>query len=317
MSQHNKLLEVGGVPLDNFVVLDLETTGVKYFKDKIIEIAAVKYSNLEEVAVFETLINPGVPIPKTVIRLTGITQEDVENAPSFESIQDTFLDFVADLPLVGHNILNFDIRFIEHAMQRPIHNAVIDTLNIARDTIPGLPNYKLSTLKEILGIDVGQSHRALADVKTTYALLECCAYIQEHSCLPSNFVGSVERNQECRNTYQKYKTIDIKSIVPQCECYDPSNPLCGKAIVFTGTLSIPRETAMQLAVNAGAILKTTVSKKTHYLVVGQQDISVVGADGISSKEKTAHELNESGKAKISIISEKEFLSMVEKKGADL
>lgn len=319
MSQHNNWKEKESISLDNFVVLDLETTGIRYTEDKIIEIAAVKYSNFDEVAVYETLINPEIPIPKIITRITGITQEDVAEAPTFETIQDEFLKFIGDLPLVGHNIFDFDIHFIEYAMQKPVPNAILDTLHLARDVLPNLPNYRLSTLKDLLGIDVAQSHRALADVKTTFGLLECCLYVMEHSCLPKNInSGSYDTNhKQKKNHYSKFEKVNTKSIIPQCECSDQSNPLCGKSIVFTGTLSIPREEAMQLAVNAGAILKTSVSRKTNYLVVGQQDISVVGADGMSAKERTAHELNDIGKAKIHIINEKEFLSLIEKKGAEV
>ena len=71
---------------------------------------------------------------------------------------------------------------------------------------------------------------------------------------------------------------------------------------------------MQMAVDAGAILKTTVSSKTGYLVVGKQDITIVGMDGMSSKEEKAHELNNSGKAHIQIIDEQEFLQLVKKEG---
>lgn len=72
---------------------------------------------------------------------------------------------------------------------------------------------------------------------------------------------------------------------------------------------------MQMAVDAGAVLKTSVSSKTGYLVVGEQDITIVGMDGMSTKEKTARSLNESGKANIQIISENEFLELVKKEGA--
>lgn len=72
---------------------------------------------------------------------------------------------------------------------------------------------------------------------------------------------------------------------------------------------------MQMAVDAGAILKNTVSSKTGYLVVGKQDVAIVGMDGMSTKEEKAHALNEAGKANIQIISESEFLELVKKEGA--
>ena len=317
MSNYSADYQKDGICLDEFVVVDIETTGIHYTRDHIIEIAAVKYSNFEEVAVFETLINPQVPIPPTITRITGIRQEDVESAPRFDEIEAEFLNFIGDLPLVGHNLCDFDIRFIEYTMRRPIPNPIIDTLPLARNVFPNFPNHRLATLKDILGIDTATSHRALADVKTTFSLLECCIYVMEHSSISQATNPGNYDSKYSEPVHQKYKKIDIKSIHPTCNEINLRASLYGKNIVFTGTLSIPREEAMQHAVNAGAVLKTGVSKNTDFLVVGQQDVSIVGADGMSSKEEKAHALNESGKGHIQIISEKEFLDLVKREGASV
>lgn len=311
------------ISLDRFIVLDIETTGINCQRDKIIEIAAVKYENFKEVNVFSTLVNPMIPLPNVISRLTGISQSELDSAPTWEEVQDEFLNFIGDLPLVGHNLCNFDIRFIEKSIGHPLSVPMIDTLDLSRYTFPELPVHKLSYLKNALGIDIQVSHRALDDVRATCALFQICLYELAHggqtpilncSC-EENHPNHEESNSRASNHRRYGRKIDIKSILPTCECIDPSSPLCGKNIVFTGTLSMPREEAMQLAVNAGAVLKTSVSRKTDFLVVGHQDISVVGSDGMSSKEEKAHELNNSGKAKIQIISENEFVELIRREGA--
>ena len=83
----------------------------------------------------------------------------------------------------------------------------------------------------------------------------------------------------------------------------------GKSVVFTGALSFPRATAKALAEAAGATVKGAVSKKTHYLIVGEQDDVIVGCDGMSEKEEKAAELNAKG-ASIAVISEQQFLELL-------
>lgn len=308
------------IHIDQFIVLDIETTGINCKHDKIIEIAAVKYDRFQEVASFSTLINPLVPLPRAITTLTGITQADLDSAPTWDAVKDEFLSFIGGLPLIGHNIYSFDIRFIEKAYGCSFSVPLIDTLELSRHIFPEFPTHKLGYLANAFGIEVKRSHRALDDVRTTCALLEICLYemarggsvqIHPESVVP---LAQSEKTAKSKNNHHYHSRVDIKSIQPTCECTDSSSPLCGKNVVFTGTLSMPREEAMQRAVNAGAILKSGVSKKTDFLVVGQQDVSVVGSDGMSSKEEKAHELNDTGKANIKIISEEEFLALLSKEG---
>jgi len=101
----------------------------------------------------------------------------------------------------------------------------------------------------------------------------------------------------------------VSDITPVAPVADSSHALFGKNVVLTGDLeSLTRPAAMQKIVNVGGIVKSSVSAKTDYLVVGKQDLSVVGSDGLSSKERKAHELIESGK-EIVILNEQEFLDL--------
>lgn len=319
--------------LSDYIVVDIETTGFDIRDDRILEIAAIRCQYGKEVDSFHTLVQPGRPVPPEIQELTGITTEDVADAPALADAERPFLDFIGALPLVGHNALTFDVPFLSQQLSRPLPNYVLDTLPMARRVFELLPCHKLAYLDKTLGLGSAGAHRALHDVRTTNALLWACM-------APRNYEAAVNRafldhrlsqeqtpkkaKRSSRASGKKmpeniaktkYNKVDIKSITPTGNCPATSGPLCGKAMVFTGELTIPREQAMQMAVDAGAVLKTSVSKKTAYLVVGKQDPALVGRRGVSGKELKARELNETGNANIQIITEEEFLKLAKKEGA--
>ena len=320
--------------LSRYVVFDIETTGLSRDSDRIIEIAAATYEYGVKVSEYQSFVDPCMLIPSEITDLTGITQEDVSGAPLITDIENAFLEYIGDLPLIGHNVAAFDVPFLSAQFTKPIKNPLVDTLPLAQKVFSLLPRHKLAYMNDILNLESKGAHRAINDVETTNRLLWAClaprkyeslvnkAFLDERLCPskpPKRKKLARERSKK-GPTYEvikNFKKVDIKAISPSCPCVDSSSPLCGKMIVFTGILSISREEAMQLAVNAGAILKNNVSSKTGYLVVGKQDIAIVGMDGMSSKEMMAHKLNDEGKAKIQILSEEEFLSLVKKEGASV
>lgn len=317
----NETVSLAEIP-PRYAVFDIETTGFDFHKDRVIELAAAIYEKGNKISEFSTFVDPGTNIPSTVVTLTGITREDVSGAPTIMSAASKFFNFVGDLTIVGHNIRSFDIPFLSAQTARKISNPIIDTLPMARTAFAQLPSHKLDYLKKILKLSNGASHRALADVETTNALLLACISPQQYeqaisqallSSSPSSTTTS-KKTAAPSSHKRVHSSISIKEIVPSCGCTDSASPLFGKNIVFTGELSIPRHEAMQMAVDAGGILKTVVSRKTNYLVVGQQDMTIVGMNGMSGKESSARALNESGKANIQIISEKEFLKLVVREG---
>lgn len=314
-----KLLDGLTVPafLQDYVVIDLETTGFDRHIDAIIEVAAIRYSYGQEVSRFQQLVNPHRTLSPEIIGLTGITQDMVDDAPCFDDIGDALLEFLGDSPIVGHNAISFDIPFLEYHLRTELHNPKADTLPIARRTFPDLPSYKLQNLDKTLELGATTAHRAMADVETTHALLMACMVpdMYRKKIVQITVSKKPDKAEEPKKQhspkiwkFSKY-TADPKSIHPTT-CVNQDSQLCGKIVVFTGELSMPRGEAMQLAVNAGAVLKNFVSGKTNYLVVGKQDITIVGADGMSGKEEKAYTLNDSGKGHIEIISEEEFLKLV-------
>ena len=126
--------------IQDFVVLDLETTGLSVKEDQILEIGAVKVQGGEVTASYETFVNPGRKVPERITELTGIRDEMIANAPDVETAVRGFLDFCGGLPLLGHNIL-FDYSFIKQAAinaRLDFEKEAWDTLKIARKALPEL-----------------------------------------------------------------------------------------------------------------------------------------------------------------------------------
>ena len=154
-----------------FVIVDVESTGVDPKMADLVEIAAVKVKDGKIADRWSTLVNPGRPIVGN--QMHGITDKDVAGAPSPAEAARTALDFVGDAYLVGHSV-GFDIAFIEGALgdgTRIDTAKVLDTLTIARDGYPDLENYKLPTLSSFFGIELKENHRALPDAEATAELL--------------------------------------------------------------------------------------------------------------------------------------------------
>lgn len=167
---------------DAYVVLDTETTSKYPTIAEIVEIAAIKIADGEEPQTFTALVKPKHAIPVAASEINNITNIDVADAPSWESVQEELFAFIGELPIVGHNI-KYDINVIQRESQCWISNSLIDTCQWAKKAFPGRKSYKLESLKEDLFSEPQASHRALADCETTRRLLLMCAErLQKQSC---------------------------------------------------------------------------------------------------------------------------------------
>lgn len=159
-----------------FVVVDLETTGGAPDGGGITEIGAVKVRGGEELGVFATLVNPGVPIPPFITVLTGITQAMLVPAPPIEQVLPSFLEFVAGAVLVAHNA-PYDVGFLKAACARHGYRwpnpRVLDTAALARRVLTRdeVPNRKLATLAAYFRAATQPTHRALDDARATVDVL--------------------------------------------------------------------------------------------------------------------------------------------------
>ena len=164
-------------------MLDLETTGGSPAECAITEIGAIKLRGGAALGRFETLVNPGLPIPPLITVLTGITEQMVLPAPRIADVLPHFLEFLSGAVIVGHNV-RFDIAFLDAALRAhgyaPLANTRVDTLGIARRLVRAdVPNLRLSTLARHLRVPTEPNHRAMPDALATaevfHALLERAA----------------------------------------------------------------------------------------------------------------------------------------------
>lgn len=158
--------------ITEYIALDLETTGLDPKKNKIIEIAAVHVKDGAVIERYQTLLNPGWKLPEQITELTGITNEELLDAPVIEEKLGEFLEFIQDRVIVGHSVL-FDYSFLKRAAvnQGLVFEAkAIDTLKIARKYLADLPSRSLHELCVHYGIE-HHAHRALADAEATHELL--------------------------------------------------------------------------------------------------------------------------------------------------
>lgn len=151
----------------DYIVFDLETTGLRPELDAIIEISAIKVENGDVLSKYSTLVNPEMHIPASATAVNGITDEMVAAAPGLYTAVGEFLEFIGDSILVGHNIHTFDTNFIYDAavstMNREVRNDYIDTLYMSRKCLPQLAHHRLSDISEYFNIDISGAHRALND----------------------------------------------------------------------------------------------------------------------------------------------------------
>jgi DNA polymerase III epsilon subunit family exonuclease len=154
-----------------FVVVDVETTGTHPEMADLVEVAAVRVRGAKVTDRWSTFVNPGRPIFGN--QMHGITDADVNGAPSPAEAARAALDFVGDATIVGHSV-GFDIGFLEAALgdgTRIEKGRYLDTLTLARDGYPDLPSYTLGELSKFFGVPLQQAHRALPDAEATAELL--------------------------------------------------------------------------------------------------------------------------------------------------
>ncbi|MBT4446642.1 hypothetical protein HOA92_06760 [archaeon] len=153
-----------------FTIIDIETTGLSKYHDKITEIAAVRIQNGQIVEEFQSLVNPETSIPRFITKLTGIDNEMVKDAPNIQQVLPSFINFLKDDTFVAHNA-TFDFGFLEHNCLKhhnhKLENTKLCTRKLANRLFPQLPRKRLGDLCNHLEIHNSAAHRAMGDVKAT------------------------------------------------------------------------------------------------------------------------------------------------------
>lgn len=315
----------------DFVAIDFETATSDPNSACAVGLAFVV--GLEVVATTHRLIQPpGNQYAQGNIHVHGIYPEDTEHAPDFLTVWQELHPMLAGRALIAHNA-RFDMSVIKASLaaygdpyvQQYADFKYIDSIAMARDLVPGRKN--LAACAQCLGVELSHHHNAECDavacaqiaitcIKANHCLNlgEFCfsqphIRIQELSdlVLPVRTPTPVPRGRNPRSG-PKYHPKEIR---PQVTFFDPNHPFYQKSLVFTGELSIDRREAMQRAVNVGAIIKTAVSRKTDFLVVGRQYNGPGGTATVSNKEEKARAILAEGKSRLRLLSEREFLHLLQ------
>ena len=157
--------------LNNYVAVDIETTGLNSSRDSIIEVAAITFSGNDIADEFSTLVYPQRDIPAEITRLTGITQAMVEDAPGMVQVRSRLRSILSNHIMVGHNV-DFDLAFLREE-RVAIGNHRIDTLTLASILVPEAGRFGLASLADFLYLPLpegGQAHRAREDAELTVEL---------------------------------------------------------------------------------------------------------------------------------------------------
>lgn len=285
----------------NFVSIDIETTGLSPDYDEIIELGAAKYIGGQLVDTFDSLVKPHFPINDFISSLTGITNEMLSDAEMLDTVLPQYLSFIGGMLVVGHNV-NFDINFIYDECERcglvSFSNDFVDTMRLSRRMYNTLPNHKLDTVAHYFGLSARSAHRSLNDCEIA---ANCYLKMTEDS----------ERFTEAVAAFQKKKEqFHVKNIVAAEGLQNPDSPLFNRVCVFTGALEhFTRSEAAQLVTNIGGICEDNITKRTNILVLGNNDYCKSIKDGKSNKQKKAEKLISEG-ADLIIIPESIFIDML-------
>lgn len=147
------------------VALDLEFTGLDPKRDEIIEIGMVRFKGQQMLETFSSLVSSRRAVPFKIQQLVGISQEEIDNAPTLQSLTGKILGFIKSYPLVAHTI-SMDLQFLKQ-YGLAVNNLAIDTFELAGILMPEAQRYSLANLAQILGIHLPQNHRALPDAMAT------------------------------------------------------------------------------------------------------------------------------------------------------
>lgn len=297
---------------DTYCVIDVETTGRSPQWDHIIEVAAVKVSDGQEVGRFASLIQPpsmpgGAFVDDFIAALTGITDEMLAGAPFAPDVLEEFASFVGDVPVVGHCV-SFDINFlydsIDRYLDRPFSSDYIDTLRIARKLHPEMSHHRLADLVELFDVTHNDAHRAMGDVEAT---AECFARLKAEALERH---GSEEEFRKAFRVVGGSHAVKAADIQGDAQKINEDSPIFGCACVFTGKLEkFTRAEAMQIVADLGGINQDGVTKATRYLILGNNDYCASIEDGKSNKQKKAEKLALKGTG-IEILPETAFYDML-------
>ncbi len=280
--------------ISDYVVIDIESTGLQFQFDEIIEIGIARVRNNIVVETYSQLIKPIQEINGFITALTGITNDMVKNMPSILDVKDTVLEFIGDDIILGHNTA-FDLAFLNFRFNTKISNQYMDTLQFARKVFPNLKNHKLTTLVKSFNLSKNE-HRALADCISTKQLYDLIKKTM------------AEKNLKIETLWS---TGNVKNIVSNNTEFDEDGPFYERYMVFSGTLEkMTKSEAAQLVVDVGAKVENSVTKKTNILILGSTEQNSILKGKKSAKQIKAEKYIQEGQD-LEIIDQFTFYSIMD------
>lgn len=308
----------------DFITIDFETANNNMNSACALGIVAIK--DLEIVKTEYFLIKPPTEhFRHENVEIHGLTYHDVKNCDSFPCIYTTLANYIENSKYVLAHNAQFDMTVLNESLKTyniPDTNFVyIDTINFSSKVRKNCGN-SLSDCANYFSIDMGNHHNALDDAITCAKIAIASvnssrfnsfeSYLKMYSSIRQKEFSKLKSTKQMHKgkTFKKFESIKISELSAATSEFNTSHPFFNKVCVITGELqSLGRKDAMQKIMDVGGIVKSSVSSKTDYLIVGIQDKSLVGEDGLSTKEEKAYALQEKG-AKIKIITEDEFLTIL-------
>lgn len=254
--------------------------------------------------------------------INGISLEDVKDAKTFDEIFPEILKYIAYSRFVIAHNAQFDMTVI-HECAKHYEISVpdfeyLDSINLT-SKVSSCGN-SLTDCCNYFNVSLDNHHNALSDALATAEIIISALRLSGHPTI-DEYIDSysgirVKLYSELKPTRTMVSgkgfngRVKVSEVAAETDNFDTTHPFYGKSFVLTGDLkSLDRKSAMQAIVNIGGVMKSGVSKKTDYLIVGQQDKKIVGEDGLSTKEEKAYALIEQG-CDIKILKEDEFLSLL-------
>lgn len=284
--------------LSNYTMLDIETTGLSPYRDRITELGAVKVRNGQIVDQYTNLIKfpKNNKVPAFITKLNGITEEQIvnEGIPAEQAIKE-FREFIDDDIIIGYNV-NFDLNFLYDLSQKyklPIlNNDYVDVLRLARAYYPRERHNRLIDCMQRAGIAQVEEHHGLADSLDT---------IKVYNDFSAHFTDDL-----LEATRNKIKNVDLTSDDVDYIDLGFRNPVQNKNIVLSGHIHMDEQDADKMIGNMGGKAEDKVNPMTNYLIMGDYDFFRKDNEDLS----TARDLIKDG-AKIKRLSESFFLGMLD------
>ncbi len=280
-----------------FVTIDVETANANI--SSICQIGIAKYKNGNLVDEWSTLVNPEDYFDPINIDIHGISEDDVDKAPTFPQLESQLVTFLNNSISISHG--HFDRIAIQKAIEKYSLNQIettwLDATRVVRRTWPecARKGYNLSNVCKIIGYQF-KHHDALEDAKACGQIM--IAAINKTGINVKEWLDRVK------------KPINFESYTVIKEEGNPEGDFYGEVLVFTGSLTIPRKQAAKLASKAGFTVLPRVTKETTILVVGDQDISRLAGKKKSAKHIKAEKLIEQGQD-IRILKESDFIALLQ------